>query len=128
MRNEFYNLNNTLFLKSHYVLDLLSLAFGIAFKVSFCTSIHIHVYGAVVFFQSLAVHNFYFGEGSDITGVPTKMLTMNCSMRMSVYNPATFFGIHVSSTTISLMYSDIAVATGQVRFLASIVIGYMMLL
>lgn len=70
------------------------------------------------FFQSLAVHNFYYGEGSDVTGVPTKMLTANCSLRMSVYNPATFFGIQVSSTTISLMYSDIAVATGQVRFLA----------
>lgn len=63
------------------------------------------------------MHNFYFGEGSDTTGVPSKMLTMNCSVKMSVYNPATFFGIHVSSTPINLMYSEIAVATGQVRFI-----------
>lgn len=61
------------------------------------------------------MHNFYFGEGSDSTGVPTKMLTVNCSVKMSVYNPATFFGIHVSSAPVKLMYSEIAVATGQVR-------------
>ncbi|KAK9947671.1 hypothetical protein M0R45_003284 [Rubus argutus] len=72
-------------------------------------------YKARVTVKSLAVHNFYYGEGSDVTGVPTKMLTTNCSLRMSVYNPATFFGIQVSSTTISLMYSDIAVATGQLK-------------
>lgn len=63
----------------------------------------------------MAVHNVYFGEGSDTTGVPTKLLTTNCSLRITVYNPATFFGIHVSSTPINLMYSQIAVATGQVR-------------
>ncbi|KAL5563755.1 hypothetical protein UlMin_033502 [Ulmus minor] len=27
----------------------------------------------------LTVHNFYFREGSDTTGVPTKFLTVNCS-------------------------------------------------
>ncbi|VVA10628.1 PREDICTED: Late embryogenesis abundant [Prunus dulcis] len=72
-------------------------------------------YKARVAVKSLAVHNFYFGEGSDTTGVPSKMLTMNCSVKMSVYNPATFFGIHVSSTPINLMYSEIAVATGQLK-------------
>lgn len=69
------------------------------------------------------MHNFYFGEGSDMTGVPTKMVTMNCSVRMSVYNPATFFGIHVSSDAVNLMYSEITVATGQVRFLAWTIVG-----
>lgn len=61
------------------------------------------------------MHNFYVGEGSDFTGVPTKMLTVNGSLRLSVYNPATIFGIHVSSTTINLVFSEISVATGQVR-------------
>jgi hypothetical protein len=64
------------------------------------------------------VHNFYIGEGSDSTGVPTKMLTMNSSVKMSVYNPATFFGIHVTSTPANLMYSQLPIATGQVRVLA----------
>ncbi|XP_024025649.1 uncharacterized protein LOC21385468 [Morus notabilis] len=72
-------------------------------------------YKARISLKSLTVHNFYFGEGSDVTGVPTKLLTLNCSVRMSVYNPASFFGIHVSSSPISLMYSEIAVAKGQLK-------------
>ncbi|KAL4335316.1 hypothetical protein GQ457_07G040370 [Hibiscus cannabinus] len=40
-------------------------------------------------------------------------LTMNCSLRMTVNNPATFFGIHVSSNLVNLIYSEITVATGQ---------------
>ena len=71
-------------------------------------------YAMAHFFQSLIVHNFYLGEGADITGVPTKMLNLICSVKMTVYNPATFFGIHVSSKSVNLMYSDIAVATGEV--------------
>ena len=71
-------------------------------------------YAMTHFFQSLTVHNFYLGEGADITGVPTKMLNLNCSLKMLVYNPATFFGIHVSSKSVNLMYSDIAVASGEV--------------
>jgi len=61
------------------------------------------------------VHNFYAGEGTDRTGVPTKLVTLNCSLAMSVHNPSTMFGIHVSSSSIRLMYSEIAIATGQVR-------------
>ncbi|KAJ6415966.1 hypothetical protein OIU84_004708 [Salix udensis] len=65
--------------------------------------------------DSLVVNNFYVGEGSDSSGVPTKMLTLNGSLRMSVYNPATIFGIHVSSTPINLVYSEIPIATGQLK-------------
>ncbi|KAJ4834650.1 hypothetical protein Tsubulata_035070 [Turnera subulata] len=65
--------------------------------------------------KSLTVSNFYIGEGLDYSGVPTKMLTVNGSLRISVYNPATIFGIHVSSTPINLIYSEIAIATGQLK-------------
>ena len=61
------------------------------------------------------MHNFYVGEGSDFTSVPTKMLTVNGTLRMSIYNPATLFGIHVHSTPINLVFSDITVATGEVN-------------
>ncbi|KAF7814259.1 late embryogenesis abundant protein [Senna tora] len=63
--------------------------------------------------KSLTVHNLYIGEGSDFTGVPTKLLTVNGSLRINIYNPATFFGIHVHSTPINLVFSDITVASGQ---------------
>ncbi|KAJ9179197.1 hypothetical protein P3X46_011012 [Hevea brasiliensis] len=65
--------------------------------------------------KSFSVSNFYVGEGSDFSGVPTKMLTVNGSLRMSIHNPATIFGIHVSSTPINLIYSEIPVATGQLK-------------
>lgn len=65
--------------------------------------------------QSLAVHNLYVGSGTDFSGVPTNMLTVNGTLRLNVYNPATIFGIHVSSTPINLVYSEITVATGQLK-------------
>lgn len=72
-------------------------------------------YKTEVSVKSLTVNNIYVGEGSDSTGVPTKMLTLNGSLRIGVYNPATFFGIHVSSMPINLVYSEISVATGQLK-------------
>ncbi|KAF7153946.1 hypothetical protein RHSIM_Rhsim01G0097200 [Rhododendron simsii] len=65
--------------------------------------------------KSLTVHKFDFGQGSDHTGVPTKFLTVNTSVEMVIYNPATFFGIHFSSSSVQLFYSEIAVASGQLK-------------
>ncbi|GAB4850203.1 hypothetical protein Ancab_029497 [Ancistrocladus abbreviatus] len=72
-------------------------------------------YKAEVSVKSLTVTDFIVQEGTDFSGVPTKMVTVNGSLRISVYNPATFFGIHVSSTPINLLYSKITVATGQLQ-------------
>ena len=111
-------LNNVLFCALNFIIWMLLHFFSLKFLYLESFFYFILAYGDFFFiFQSLTVHNFYFGEGSDSTGVPTKMVTMNSSVRMTVYNRATFFGIHVSSTPINLMYSEIAVATGQVNFL-----------
>ncbi|XP_076936748.1 uncharacterized protein LOC143604031 [Bidens hawaiensis] len=72
-------------------------------------------YKAEITVKSLAVNNLYIGEGSDSSGVITKMLTFNGSLRLGVHNPATFFGIQVSSTPVNLIYSEIVVATGQLK-------------
>uniref|UniRef100_A0A1D1YF96 Late embryogenesis abundant protein LEA-2 subgroup domain-containing protein n=1 Tax=Anthurium amnicola TaxID=1678845 RepID=A0A1D1YF96_9ARAE len=72
-------------------------------------------YNPDVVVKSLAVDDFYSGEGSDNTGVPTKMITVNCSLKISVYNPAPTFGIHVSSSPVDLLYSQITIATGQLK-------------
>ncbi|ONI15899.1 hypothetical protein PRUPE_3G068000 [Prunus persica] len=72
-------------------------------------------YNATVVVKSLEISNFYIGEGSDSSGVPTKMLTVNGSLRLSVHNSASMFGIHVSSAPIILAYSEISVATGQLK-------------
>ncbi|MFS7916868.1 hypothetical protein Hanom_Chr03g00182391 [Helianthus anomalus] len=63
------------------------------------------------------MNNFYYGEGTDNTGVSTKLLTINCTVKMSIQNPATFFGIHVSSTALNIFYSRILIGSGQVSFL-----------
>ncbi|GFP81873.1 hypothetical protein PHJA_000330600 [Phtheirospermum japonicum] len=72
-------------------------------------------YKAEISVRSLTVNNIYIGSGADFTGVPTNMLNINGSLRISVYNPATFFGIHVSATPVNLVYSDVVVATGQLK-------------
>ncbi|KAL7093590.1 hypothetical protein ACP275_11G048600 [Erythranthe tilingii] len=69
---------------------------------------HIHI-------QSLRVKNLYYGQGSDHTGVPTKFITVNCSASLAIYNPATFFGIRVTSHTANLKFSQITVASGQLE-------------
>lgn len=72
-------------------------------------------YKARIAVKSLMVENLYVGSGADFTGVPTKMLNFNGTLRISVYNPATFYGVHVSATPINLVYSDIVVATGELK-------------
>jgi len=68
-----------------------------------------------VIVKSIALDNFYAGEGTDHSGVPTKMVTLNCSLNLVVYNPASMFGIHVTSGPVRLLYSEIAIGVGQVR-------------
>ncbi|KAF6149450.1 hypothetical protein GIB67_016988 [Kingdonia uniflora] len=63
--------------------------------------------------KSLSVSSFYFGTEVDNMGVSTKLMTVNCSLKLDIYNHDTFFGIHVSSTGFNFMLSKIIVATGQ---------------
>ncbi|XP_006655820.1 uncharacterized protein LOC102712638 [Oryza brachyantha] len=65
--------------------------------------------------KSLTMDDFYAGEGTDHSGVPTKLVTLNCSLHIAVYNPAAMFGIHVTSGPIHLLYSEISIGVGQVR-------------
>ncbi|EOA29694.1 hypothetical protein CARUB_v10016215mg [Capsella rubella] len=59
----------------------------------------------IVYIKGVNVHSFYYGEGSDSTGVPTKIMNFNCSVEITTHNPSTLFGIHVSSSDINLIYS-----------------------
>ncbi|KAI3754257.1 hypothetical protein L1987_54036 [Smallanthus sonchifolius] len=63
--------------------------------------------------KSWKVNNFYYGEGLDNTGVSTKLLTINCTVKMNIQNTATLFGIHVSITSLNLFYSRIIVGSGK---------------
>ncbi|KAL1190561.1 hypothetical protein V5N11_032841 [Cardamine amara subsp. amara] len=59
----------------------------------------------IVHVKGVKVHNFYYYEGSDNTGVPTKIFNFNSSVEITTHNPSTFFGIHVSPSTLNLIYS-----------------------
>ncbi|GJN06527.1 hypothetical protein PR202_ga24260 [Eleusine coracana subsp. coracana] len=95
------------------------MAFWFSVLVLVFTMVCLIVWGAArhykptVIVKSLTVHNFYVGEGTDRTGVPTKLVTLNCSLHINVHNPSTMFGIHVSSSSSRLMYSEISIADGQ---------------
>lgn len=67
--------------------------------------------------QTFELRNFYVGEASDFHGMLTKLLTLNATLRIGIYNPAPTFGIHVSSTSVSLFYYQLPIATGQVIIL-----------
>lgn len=60
------------------------------------------------------MNNLYVSLGTDFSGVAMKTLNLNGSLKINVYNPATFYGIHVTATPVNLVYSEIVVATGQV--------------
>ncbi|KAL3629647.1 hypothetical protein CASFOL_026869 [Castilleja foliolosa] len=96
--------------------SILVVMFGIVFGGT-CLAILVagRQYESQVSIKSLRVANLFVGQGSDYTGVPTKLISVNCSATLAIYNPATFFGIHVVSRTANLIYSQITVATGQMK-------------
>ncbi|WJX25609.1 hypothetical protein P8452_14635 [Trifolium repens] len=53
--------------------------------------------------------------GSDSTGVATDMITMNSTLKFTYRNMGTFFGVHVSATPLELSYSDIVIASGNMK-------------
>ena len=50
----------------------------------------------------------------DRTGVPTKMMSVNATVRLRFRNRGTFFSLHVTATPFLLFYGELTVASGQV--------------
>eukprot|EP00249_Psilotum_nudum_P005935 c19336_g2_i1 orf=490-1227(+) len=65
--------------------------------------------------KNIVFHNFFIGEGTDASGVPTKMVTLNCTVQLTLYNPSKYFKVHVNSVDASLDYSELNIAQGQVN-------------
>ncbi|PKU83752.1 hypothetical protein MA16_Dca010145 [Dendrobium catenatum] len=63
--------------------------------------------------KSLVFERYNIQAGMDFTGVPTKMISINSTVKMRFKNPATFFGVHVSSTPLQLYYYDLVIASGH---------------
>ncbi|KAK2381325.1 late embryogenesis abundant protein [Trifolium repens] len=87
-----------------------------------------------VILKSIVFENLNVQSGNDASGVPTDMLSMNSTVRILYRNPATFFGVHVTSTPLKLSYYQLTLASGQVhefyqsrksqRKLAVVVVGH----
>ncbi|KGN43297.1 uncharacterized protein LOC101215215 [Cucumis sativus] len=68
-----------------------------------------------ILIQSMVFSKFNVQAGSDPGGVATDLMSLNSTVRISYKNPATFFGVHVSSTPIQLHYLQLQVASGQME-------------
>ncbi|KAK0576950.1 hypothetical protein LWI29_025736 [Acer saccharum] len=65
--------------------------------------------------KSIKFEELKIQAGSDSTGVATDMITMNSTVKMIYRNTGTFFGVHVTSTPVDLSYSQINIASGNIK-------------
>ncbi|KAK3231359.1 hypothetical protein Dsin_003240 [Dipteronia sinensis] len=65
--------------------------------------------------KSINFEQLKIQAGSDFTGVATDMITMNSTVKMIYRNTGTFFGVHVTSTPVDLSYSQINIASGNIK-------------
>ncbi|KAF5178226.1 late embryogenesis abundant protein, group [Thalictrum thalictroides] len=65
--------------------------------------------------KEIVLKSFNIQSGSDRTGVPSEMLTLESTVKMVVRNPATFFKIHVSASPLQLQYLYFTLASGEME-------------
>ncbi|XP_042402354.1 uncharacterized protein LOC121992210 [Zingiber officinale] len=65
--------------------------------------------------KSITFENFIIQAGTDASLVPTDMSTLNSTVSFAFRNTGTFFGVHVSATSLQLDYSQLTVATGDMK-------------
>ncbi|CAI9769779.1 unnamed protein product [Fraxinus pennsylvanica] len=72
-------------------------------------------YKPKIIVKNIAFENFNVQAGMDGTGVPTDMLTLNSTVKILYRNPATFFGVHVTSSPLEFHYYDLKLASGHMK-------------
>ncbi|XXG65427.1 hypothetical protein AAC387_Pa05g3131 [Persea americana] len=65
--------------------------------------------------KSITFERFVIQAGTDSTGVPTDMISLNSTVTFGFRNRATFFGVHVESTPLDLSFSQLTIANGDVK-------------
>ncbi|XP_058072418.1 uncharacterized protein LOC131221236 [Magnolia sinica] len=61
--------------------------------------------------QMAGIRQFGLGEGTDNSGVVTKILTSNCSLDLEIENRSKFFGLHLRPPTIDIAFGRLTFAT-----------------
>lgn len=65
--------------------------------------------------KSISFDQFVIQAGADASGVATDMVTMNSTVKLNFRNTGTFFGVHVTSSPLDLSYSQLTLATGNIK-------------
>ncbi|KAH8516438.1 hypothetical protein Peur_047723 [Populus x canadensis] len=65
--------------------------------------------------KSITFEQFRIQAGSDSSGVATDMISVNSTVKMTYRNKGTFFGVRVTSTPLDLSYSEITIASGNIK-------------
>ncbi|GAB2293877.1 hypothetical protein Dimus_028088 [Dionaea muscipula] len=65
--------------------------------------------------KSISFERFVLSAGSDSTGVATEMASVNSTVKFLYRNTATFFGVHVTATPLDLSFSQLTLASGNVK-------------
>ena len=68
----------------------------------------------MIFLQSISFDQFVVNAGADASGVATEMVAINATIKFNFRNYGTFFGVHVSSTPVDLVYTELTLASGTV--------------
>ncbi|KAL5556992.1 hypothetical protein UlMin_039228 [Ulmus minor] len=103
------------FTRRHYFL-----AFVVGFFVLF-SLFSLILWGAsrpqkpTITMKSILFDQFVIQAGADFSGVATELVSMNSTVRFTFRNTATFFGVHVTSTPLDLSYSQLTVASGNIK-------------
>ncbi|KAE8820022.1 hypothetical protein D1007_01989 [Hordeum vulgare] len=70
----------------------------------------------VVSVNSVTFHNFVIQAGTDASLVPTEMSTINATVRLTFRNTGSFFGVHVTAQPVTLYYSQLLMASGDMKY------------
>ncbi|EMS53977.1 hypothetical protein TRIUR3_17588 [Triticum urartu] len=63
--------------------------------------------------KSVVFESYHIQGGTDRTGVPTRMMSVNATVRLRFRNRGTFFGLHVTAAPFHLFFDDLTVASGN---------------
>lgn len=70
----------------------------------------------VVSLNSVTFHNFVIQAGTDASLVPTELSTINATVKLTFRNTGTFFGVHVTAQPVTLYYSQLLMASGNMKY------------
>ncbi|KAE9616412.1 putative Late embryogenesis abundant protein, LEA-14 [Lupinus albus] len=72
-------------------------------------------YNPPLIVKNIVLKNVNVQSGNDGSGVSTYMLSLNSTVGIKYRNPASFFGVHVTSTPLLLTYYHLQLASGQIE-------------